>query len=96
MKKVIRSDRFRSKTVFLFRWPLEAKPLILGQIWWHVGDGEFDSLSNAVFGFALAIIVPEIMEVLRIDVWQSRKNSKILPFLALGATILTLAKIWLK
>ena len=30
----------------------------------NFSDGEFNSLSNAVFGFALAIIVPEIMEVL--------------------------------
>ena len=32
------------------------------------------SLSNAVFGFALALIVPEITEVFRRDVRQSRKT----------------------
>ena len=94
MEKVIRGERFRSKTVFLTSWPLEAKPLTLGQIWRNLIDGECNYLSNAVFGFALAIIVPEIMEVFRNDVWQSRKTRKFCHFLALGATILALAKNW--
>ena len=33
-----------------------------------LSDGEFNSLSNAVFGFSLAIIVPEVMEVFLKDV----------------------------
>ena len=48
---------FAQKQFFLLRWPLEAKPLTLGQIWRHIGNGEFHSISNAVFGFALAIIL---------------------------------------
>ena len=88
--------RFRSKITFFLQWPLEATPLTLGQIWRNLSDGEFNYLSNAVFGFALAIIVPEIMEVFRNDVWQSRKTRKFGHFLALGATILTSAKNWLK
>ena len=45
---------------------------------------------------AIAIIVLEIMEVFRNDVRQSRKTRKFCHYLALGATILTLAKHWLK
>ena len=37
--------------------------------------------SNAVFGFALAIIISEIMDLFRNDVWQSRKAPKICHFL---------------
>ena len=82
------------KNSFLILWPLEAKPLTLGQIWRQLAVSKFNSLSNAVFGFVLAIIVSEIIEVFRNDVWQS-ENSKILPFLGLEATVLTLAKYWL-
>ena len=34
----------------------------------NLSDGEFNSLSNAVFGFALAIIVTKIMKVFGNDV----------------------------
>ena len=77
MKKVIRGERFRSKTVsFLLRWPLEAKPLTLGQIWRNLSDGQINYLSNSVFGFAITQIVSEIMDVVRSNVWQSRKTRK--------------------
>ena len=70
----------------------------LSQIWWNHSDGECNFLSNVVFGFALTIIAPEVMEVFRNDVCQSRKTRKFRHFLALGlgATILTLAKNWVK
>ena len=74
------------------RWPLEAKPLTLCQIWRQQFVSKCNYISNTVFGFALAIIVPEIMEIFWNDVWQSRKTRKVGQFLALGATILTLAK----
>ena len=35
---------------------MEAKPLTLGRLM-NLSDGKFNYLSNAVFGFALAIIV---------------------------------------
>ena len=44
------------------------------------------------FRFALALIVPEIMEVLRSDVRESGKNRKFCNFWLLEATILTLVK----
>ena len=35
--------------------------------------GEFNLLSNALFGFSLALLVLEVMEVFRSDVRQSKK-----------------------
>ena len=51
------------------RWPLEVKPLTLGQIWGHLSERKFHQLSSAFFGFSLAVIVPEIMRVFRSNVW---------------------------
>ena len=68
---------------------MDAKPLNLGQIWRQYCDGKFHSLSNVAFGFALAIIVLEIMEVFRNDVRQSRKTRNFGRFWPLKATILT-------
>ena len=76
MKKLFAVKDFAQKQLFWLRWPLEANPLTLGQIWRNLDDEEFNSLSNAFFGFSLAMIVPEIMEVFRNDVWQSRKTRK--------------------
>ena len=42
----------------------------------------YNSLSNAVFGFALATIVPETMEVFRRDFRQSQKTQIVYAFLA--------------
>ena len=53
MKKLFAVQDFAQKQLFLLRWPLEAKPLTLGQIWRNLSDEEFNSLSNAFFGFAL-------------------------------------------
>ena len=47
---------------------MEAKPLTLGQIRLQLSVSKFNSLSYALFGFALAIIVSEIMKVFRNDV----------------------------
>ena len=75
MKKLFAVKDFAQKQfLFLLRWPLEAKPLTLGQIWRNLSYGELNFLSNAVFGFVLAIIVLEIMKLFRNDVWQSRKT----------------------
>ena len=73
MKKLFTVKDFAQKQLFLVRWPLEAKPLSLGQIWRQLSVSKFNSLSNDVFGFVLAIIVPEIMEVFRSNVRHSRK-----------------------
>ena len=67
-------------------WPLEVNlrsnlgQFDLNQIWCNLNDGEFNSLSIAVFGFALAIIVPEIMEVFRNDVWLSWRTRNLAIF----------------
>ena len=54
-------------------------------------DGEFNFLSNALFGFSLALIVPDILEGFRSDIrhWRKTRNFTFLP---LEAIILTLAK----
>ena len=62
-----------------------------GQICRQYCDGEFNSFSNAFFGFAFALI-PEIMEAFRRDVRQSRKTRNFRHFWPLEVTILTLAK----
>ena len=49
-----------------------------------INDEEFSYLSNTIFGFALALIVPEIMKVFRRDVRQLQKKSKFSAFLAPG------------
>ena len=84
MKTLFAVKDFAQKQLFWIRWPLEAKPLTWGQIWRNFSDGQFNSLSNAVFRFALAIIVPEIMKIFRKDVLQLRKKSKISPFFGPG------------
>ena len=83
-EKVIRKKLFHSKQLFWLRWPVEAKRLTLGQIWHRYCNGEFNYVSNAIFGIFLSIIVPEIMEVF--PKWCSPfvKNSKILHFFAPG------------
>ena len=67
-EKLFAVKYFAQKQLFWLRWPMEAKPLTLGQTWRNLSDGEFNSLLNAVFGFALATIVPEITEVFRNNV----------------------------
>ena len=84
-KKNIRGERISLKyNFFLIWWPLGAKPLTLGRIWRQLTVFEFNYLSNVVFGFSLAIIVPEIMVVFRNDVWQSRKLENFAIFLPCG------------
>ena len=95
MKKLFAVKDFAQKQLFWLRRPLEAKPLTLCQMWRQLPVSKFNFLSNAVIGFALAIIVPEIMELFRNDVRQSRKTLKFGHFFALGITFLTLAENWL-
>ena len=45
--------------------------MTLGQILQRYSDGEFNYLSNAVFGFTAAIIVPDIMKTFQNDARQS-------------------------
>ena len=72
--KLFVKNYFAQNSFFDFWWPVEATRLTLGQIWRHDHDEEFNSLSNAVFGFVLSIIVPELMEVFRSDIRHSRKK----------------------
>ena len=64
-------------------------PLTLGHIGGHVSDGEFYWLSNAFFGFSLAIIGPEAIEVFRSNVRFSENFGKFWLFWPLEASILT-------
>ena len=80
-EKVIREKLFRSKQFFLLWWAVEANRLTLGQVgqfWRQYYDGEFNYISNAVFGFVLSIRdpYPEIMEGFRSDVRHSRKTRR--------------------
>ena len=86
-EKVIREKLFCSKQLFWLWWPVEAKRSTLGQlgqIWRQYCDGEFNSISNAVFGFVLAIIVPGTMEGFRSDVRHSRKTRRFCIFCPWG------------
>ena len=57
----------RSKTVFFTSVTSAGQTVDLGSTLITTCDVEFNSLSNAVFGFTLAPTVPEIMEVFRRD-----------------------------
>ena len=61
--KIIPPIAYTARTI-CWSFPRSSK---LGQ-----GDGEFNLLSNALFGFPLALTVLEIIEVFRSDVRNSR------------------------
>ena len=69
-------------------WSLKAKPLTSGRIWRQCCDGEFNFLSNPFCGFALAIIVTELMEVFGSDFRSSRKLENLIIFLPWGRQFL--------
>ena len=59
-KKLLAISNFNKNRQFLLWWPLEPKLLTWGQIWRHITERASPGLSNAFFGFFLAVIVPEL------------------------------------
>ena len=57
--KVITETRFVKTAIFSF-CSLEAKPLIVGQIWGHTSEISSKELSNALFRCAVAVIILEL------------------------------------
>ena len=79
--------------VFDLSWPLTLKRLILGEIWRHLSERAFQELSFAIFGFGVAIIVPEIMAGIPDKTIIFRKFDLWWPLLT---SIFTWAKKWPK
>ena len=50
--------------VFDLSWPLTPKPLVLGEIWRHLGERAFQELSIAFLNFDVAVTGTEIMRII--------------------------------
>ena len=59
-KNLFAMNHFRKNRSFWLWWPLETKVLYWGQIWRKNVTWAAQGLSNAFFGFLLAIIVSEL------------------------------------
>ena len=54
---------------------LEAKPLILGEFWWYAVERALNKPSNALFGGAVVLLVPELCADLQKNVEKGRNWS---------------------
>ena len=93
VQKLFTKNDFRQKRKFLVWGPLEPKLLNLGRIWRKNVTGAWKGLSNAFFGFFLAVILFEIITIVCGKITIFLKNDLWWP---LVTSILTLAKKWPK
>ena len=59
-QKLLQKNDFRKNCYFFSFCSLEAKPLILDQIWGHVSERALKELSNALLRSTVALLIPEL------------------------------------
>ena len=79
-QKLLQINVFRTNGNFWSFYSLEAKPLILDQIWGHAIKRALKELSNALYCGAVALLVPELCA----DLYKNVEIGQIWPLVTSG------------